>query len=312
MTSLASLPQATGRKALVTGSAGFIGRHFVDWLENLDWDVTQIDLKDNSDAVDFYRHSDEYFDLVVHAAYHVGGRVAIDGNNLLLAENLQLDSAALNFALKTKPGHFLYFSSSAAYPIRLQNGDIPHRLRESDITVIPDRFSPTYLRHPEPDAHYGWAKLTGERLAQQAQQLGVNVHVVRPFSGYGEDQGFDYPFCSIVERAIEKDFTVWGPPEQTRDWIHVDDVIEGCWAIMRANSQAPTNLCTGKSTTMGRLLKLATGIAHGLTLADDQITYLLDKPTGVIQRVGHPENFFKLYRPQVSLREGVERALAVL
>lgn len=312
MTSRASLPLATGRKALVTGSEGFIGRHFSEWLEDLGWDVTRIDLKDGNDAVEFYRNSDDHFSLVVHAAYHVGGRVAIDGNNLLLANNLELDSSAFNFALRTKPAHVLYFSSSAAYPIRLQNGDIPHRLRESDLTATPDRNCVGYLRHPEPDAHYGWAKLTGERLALQARELGVNVHVVRPFSGYGEDQGFDYPFCSIVERAIEKDFTVWGPPEQTRDWIHVDDVIAGCWAVLQADYGDPVNLCTGRGTTMGRLLQLATGLAHGLTLASDQVTYLTDKPTGVIHRVGNPENFFKLYRPQVSLREGVERALAVL
>lgn len=312
MTSLASLPLATNRKALVTGAQGFIGRHFSEYLEDIGWDVTRVDLEDSIDAVDFFRNSDEHFGLVVHAAYHVGGRVAIDGNNLLLASNLELDAAAFNFALRTKPGHFLYFSSSAAYPIRLQNGDIPHRLRESDITVIPDRPTVGYLRHPEPDAHYGWAKLTGERLAQQARELGVNVHVVRPFSGYGEDQGYDYPFCSIVDRAIEKDFTVWGPPEQTRDWIHVDDVIDGSWAILRANHGKPTNLCTGKSTTMGDLLKLAARLVHGDAPAESQINYLLDKPTGVIHRVGHPENFFKLYRPRISLTKGVKRALAVL
>lgn len=312
MTSLASLPQATGRKALVTGSEGFVGRHFSEYLQDLGWDVTEIDLERGQDAVDFFRSTTERFDLVIHAAYHVGGRVAIDGNNLLLASNLELDAAAFNYALRTNPGHFLYFSSSAVYPIRLQNGDIPHRLRESDATPVPNRLDVHHLRHPEPDAHYGWAKLTGERLADQARSLGVNVHVVRPFSGYGEDQGFDYPFCSIVERAIEKDFHVWGPPEQTRDWIHIDDVIGGCWAVLRENYGRPVNLCTGKSTTMGGLLKLAAGIAHGLTLDDSQVTYLMDKPTGVIHRVGHPENFFKLYRPQVSLRTGVERALAVL
>jgi len=314
MTSLASLPQATGRKALVTGSSGFVGRHFVEMLLDFDWDVTELDIANHptEDAIEFFRNSEERYDLVIHAAYHIGGRTAIDGVNLFFSHNLGLDAAAFEYAARTKPGHFLYFSSSAVYPIRLQNGYVPHKLRESDAVPVPNRFDVEHMRHPEPDANYGWAKLTGERLAAQARDLGVNVHIVRPFSGYGEDQGFDYPFCSIVSRAIDKDFTVWGPPEQTRDWIHIDDVVEGCWAVLRADYRDPVNLCTGIPTTMGNLLQFSAGIAHGLAVAEDQVTYLLDKPTGVLHRVGNPDNFFKLYRPQVTLRQGVERALAVL
>jgi len=289
-------------RALVTGSSGFIGSAFVDHLDGLGWDVNVKDIVTDGDAIDFFRSGwSMQYDLIVHAAYTVGGRVTIDGNNMALANNLALDAAAVQYALQTG-SRLLYFSSSAAYPVRLQNGDIPRKLREYDLDTRDFR---TFL----PDAHYGWAKLTGERLVQQAQTLGLNAHIVRPFSGYGENQTLDYPFMSIVSRAVEGDFSVWGPPEQTRDWIHIDDMIDACMAIIKADYQKPINLCTGRGTTMGQLMQRAYRAWARQDLPDDAITYQLDKPTGVIHRVGHPGKLFDIYRPKISLNEGIRRAL---
>jgi nucleoside-diphosphate-sugar epimerase len=290
-------------KALVTGSKGFIGSAMVRFLSDQGYAVTGVDIVDGDDALDFFRESDEQFDLIVHAAYLVGGRVAIDGKNLNLAVNVQLDGALFNYALDTQSKRVLYFSSSAAYPTRLQVGDIPHRLRESDISTT-DRFN------ANPDAHYGWAKLTGERMAKQASDLGLPVHVVRPFSGYGTEQSLDYPFSAIINRAFEGEPTVWGPPEQTRDWIHVDDILDQCKAIIDQDYREPVNLCTGKGTTMGQLLRIAWHEIHGKPLAAEDVKYLLDKPTGVIHRVGNPEKINRIYRSTVSLRKGVRRAIA--
>lgn len=53
-----------------------------------------------------------------------------------------------------------------------------------------------------PDAIYGWSKLTGEYLARlAASHYGLQVACVRPFSGYGEDQDLNYPIPSIARRA---------------------------------------------------------------------------------------------------------------
>lgn len=295
------------KTALVTGSAGFLGSYFKEFLLDRGWTVDSMDLNDQDiplDAVDRFRNTDWdiKYDLIVHAAYNVGGRASIDGVNLNLANNLMLDAAAFNYATRTG-SPLLYFSSSAAYPIRLQTGAIPHALRESDIDLADSR---SFL----PDAHYGWAKLTGERLAEQARRMGATVYVVRPFSGYGEFQSFDYPFPSIVDRVIHGDFSVWGPPEQTRDWIHVDDVIEGCWKLIQNNDQRPTNLCTGKATTMAELMAMVHMKAFARKLRFEDINFRLDKPTGVLYRVGNPERFFDTHRPSITLWKGIERALA--
>lgn len=296
-------------RALVTGSSGFVGRHIIEALDSRGYQIEECDIKNGDDARDLFRSSDERYDLIVHAAYLVGGRESIDGLNLNLATNISLDGEAFNYALRTKAGRFLYFSSSAAYPVRLQRGDIPHSLRESDIFLNPKEEA-SYLRHPEPDAHYGWAKLTGEKMAEQARKLGLNVHVVRPFSGYGEDQGDEYPFPSIVQRALDGDYYVWGPREQTRDWIHIDDVVDACMRIIDLNYQKPVNLCTGRGTTMGQLLTKVVKQAYGIQIRDTDITYDENKPTGVIHRVGDPTRLFsEVYRPRISLAEGIRRAI---
>ena len=88
-----------------------------------------------------------------------------------------------------------------------------------------------------PDMSYGWAKLTHEYLAQLAfQKHGIKSVTYRPFSGYGEDQDKAYPFPSICKRVLDnlgaKRLTVWGTGEQMRDFIHIDDCVNGVLATM--------------------------------------------------------------------------------
>jgi nucleoside-diphosphate-sugar epimerase len=50
--------------------------------------------------------------------------------------------------------------------------------------------------------------------------------VFRPFSGYGSDQDLNYPFPSIIKRAmlimnLKKNFVVWGTGLQMRDFVFI-------------------------------------------------------------------------------------------
>lgn len=295
-------------RALVTGSAGFVGRHMVNALTARDWDVTGIDsfsttpawLGDARDVFDSRVYAGQVFDLVVHCAYHVGGRAKIDGEPRQLARNLELDARMFDWAARTGQPRVLYFSSSAAYPTVMQQEGAMIFLREDLIDL---------RRVMQPDARYGWAKLTGEQLAAAAAETGVAVHVVRPFSGHGEDQDPDeYPMPAIVRRVVGGDLTVWGPPGQVRDWIHIDDVVAGALAVVDADERRPVNLCTGVGTEFGALALRIADLAG--VRAPTGPTYLRDKPTGVMVRVGNPERMFELYHPRVSLDEGIRRAIA--
>lgn len=290
------------KRALVTGSAGFVGRHLVEALIARGWWVSGVDLTTGTDARDVFRTDDTQFDLVVHCAYHVGGRAAIDGEPRMLARNLELDAAMFDWAVRTGQGRVLYFSSSAAYPVSLQNDMAAARrsLRERDIQV-------DWFNIGVPDARYGWAKLTGEQLAAAARESGLAVTVVRPFSGYGEDQDDTYPFRAILDRAVRRDdpLVVWGTGEQVRDWIHIDDVVAGALAVVESGTADPVNLCTGIGHSMLGLV----GMCCGQVGYTPKVTPLPDKPTGVAYRVGDPSKFHEHWVPKVSLDEGIRRAL---
>jgi len=178
------------------------------------------------------------------------------------------------WALKTRPKHIVYFSSSAAYPIFLQKLAYQQKLREIDINL-------EHIRTP--DFTYGWAKLSGEMLASYARAEGLKVTVLRPFSGYGSDQALDYPFPSFIERAKRKadPFEVWGRGTQVRDFVHIDDVVGATFAMvmLQAGYLAP-------------------------------IKNNLDAPIGVEYRVGDPTGMLEVYEPEISLEEGIALALA--
>lgn len=299
------------RWALVTGAAGFVGRHMTAALRERGWSVAAIDNRMcpipgllHVDARDVFsgRAPDglpQYYDLVVHCAYHVGGRRAIDGVPSLLAANLELDAQLFAWALRTGQGRVLYYSSSAAYPVHLQTVDLQIRMTEAMIDVS---------HVAEPDARYGWAKLTGERLAYAASLQGLPVHVVRPFSGYGGDQDTVYPFPAILARVLAGDMSVWGPPGQVRDWIHIDDVVGASLAIVDADYRTPVNICTGRGIEFGELAMTMAKIA-GADCRKLAVRYLRDQPTGVMYRVGSPDRMLTIYHPEISIEDGIVMAL---
>lgn len=299
-------------RAMVTGDSGFIGRHMRVALERRGWDVVGCDLRTGSDARDVFLSDDNVYDLVVHCAYHVGGRAAIDGEPRLLAANLELDARLFDWAVRTGQRHVLYYSSSAAYPIRLQEATAAVRILGGDydrsrpwVPLDEDMIDNRALE--QPDARYGWAKLTGERLAEVARLSGLRVHVVRPFSGYGEDQDLTYPFPAILRRVLTGELSVWGPPGQYRDWVHVDDVIGCSLAVIDQDVDGPVNICSGVGVEMGDLAVRMAGIAG--VAVPGEVTYLRDRPTGVMVRVGSPARMVEIYRPTVDLDEGIRRAI---
>ncbi|WP_186319230.1 NAD-dependent epimerase/dehydratase family protein [Streptomyces sp. SAJ15] len=284
---------------LLTGHRGFVGRHLHQALDGRGWHVTGIDIADGHDALDFFRTDDRRWDLAIHCAAIVGGRASIDGSPLGVATNLALDSWYMRWLIRTRTPRAVYFSSSAAYPIGLQGPGLVRRLYEEDIS----------LDYPEePDASYGWAKLTGEKLATYASDEGCRILIPRPFSGYGEDQADVYPFPAFIQRAARRDdpFEIWGDGSSTRDWIHIDDLVGATLAAVDQGVTGPVNLGTGRATSFDELARLVT-TAAGYQPA---LKHRTDAPQGVHHRVCDPSRMLAYYQPRVTLEAGIARALA--
>jgi UDP-glucose 4-epimerase len=314
----------SGRTALVTGGCGFVGRHFVKWLLAHDYEVTVVDDLSTGLAPDRWpehlrvadRHADRFrfhrvdfrefaksadadYDLIVHLAAVVGGRLTIEGDPLAVATDLAIDATFFNWAVRQtrKPRQVFNFSSSAAYPIHLQTPE-SHRPLSEEMIRFDEQMG-------VPDMTYGWAKLTAEFLAgYAADRYGLNVVSFRPFSGYGEDQDFSYPFPSVVRRVgrRESPIVVWGSGGQLRDFIYIDDAVEAAFACAEHMEPGTAlNLGSGVGTSFLDLARTACGvIGHDADVINDP-----SKPEGVFGRVGDCRRMLAHYRPRVSLEDGI-------
>lgn len=330
------LGHCTGRtsvaRILITGAAGFVGRHFVRHFLEAGDEVLAVDsIVKGTGAVDpsagwllfdprdfasftfvrsdcrewFRAYPRESVDYAFHLAAIVGGREVIERDPLAVAEDLAIDASYWRWAQTARPSKTVCFSSSAAYPVRLQREGSYVLLRESMIDF--DEYIGI------PDMSYGWAKLTCEYLARLAcDRYGLRSVCYRPFSGYGVDQDETYPFPSICRRILANvgaaEVSVWGSGRQARDFIHIDDCVRGVVSTMDCISDAGAlNLSTGRLVSF---IELATMVAEASgysprVVADE------GKPEGVFARGGDTTKQREYgFSAQVALEDGIRSALS--
>lgn len=240
------------------------------------------------------------FSDVFHFAAIVGGRAVIDGDPMMVAQDLAIDAEFFYWICRHKPGRALYPSSSAAYPINLQTESHSIALSESDID---------FNNMGQPDMTYGWSKLTGEFLAKiAAEYYGVSVLCIRPFSGYGEDQDLTYPIPAIAQRVARREdpMEVWGTGKQGRDFVHIEDVMDCIFLAMdHISDGSAINIGMGRLTSFIEIIDVLTDIAG----YKPEIKCLLDKPVGVHSRYSNMDYVHnKLgWTATISMEEGMRR-----
>ena len=319
------------KRVLITGAAGFVGRHFCKYFLDKKFEVIAVDnIQKFTGAINpkkkwplfnpydyknfkfikmdcvewFNKNKNRKFDYVLHLAAIVGGREMIENNPLAVAQDLTIDSKFWEWCVAAKPKKTLYFSSSASYPLALQTKKSYRLLKESDINFSNNLGVPDYT--------YGWSKLTGEFLANIAyQKHGIKSVCYRPFSGYGEDQDINYPFPNLCKNLIlaekKKIVQVWGDGKQMRDFIHIDDCVNGVIETMdKVNDASAINLSTGIYTSFIDFIKLGKKI----TGFQFDIKTKKSKPVGVYARAGSTYKQKKLgFKAEIKIEEGIERGL---
>ena len=316
--------------ALVTGGCGFVGKYFCKRLLNEDYCVLCVDslVSESSshpnswpshlfcvckqfeflhvDVRDFFTlpyYVNRKYDLIIHLAAIVGGRVNIENNPLAVAEDLSIDADFFKFLsmMPVKPGKVVYFSSSAAYPIEFQrNDDIQLKLRENMIDFSKNIGVPDYT--------YGMSKLIGEYLAKIAhEKYGINIVCYRPFSGYGETQHEAYPFIAILKRFMRKENPVEIWSNTTRDFVYIDDIVDCVFKTKdKISDGSAVNIGSGEGISFLHLAKKM----ETITGQKSHIKILRNKPVGVEYRVADICIVNSLgWKPTTSLEIGISKCL---
>ncbi len=302
-------------KIYVAGHTGLVGSAIVRALNangysNLILKTHQeLDLLNQQAVADFFAVAKP--DYVFLAAAKVGGILA---NNTRPAEfiydNTQIAVNIIHQAYLTGVKKLLFLGSSCIYP-RL----CPQPMKEE--YLLTGLLEPTN----EP---YAMAKISGIKMCQSYnRQYGTNFIAVMPTNLYGENDNFDpessHLFPALVKKFCEakknnaKTITMWGTGVARREFLHVDDMADGCLFLM--NNFNPTkeqndkgeiffNLGTGSDLTVKELVELFK-IA---TAFEGKIDWDTSKPDGMPQKLQDMTKMHALgWQHKIELAEGIKR-----
>jgi UDP-glucose 4-epimerase len=254
-------------KWVVTGGAGFIGHHLVNTLIERGDEVVAIDNLANGDfperrnakaTWEFIDITDPTKELVIEnlckgAAYivHLAAlprvQFSIDNPVDTARVNVVGTVTMLAAAHKAKAKKFVLASSSSVY------GD-------SEKLPLHESYP------PEPMSPYALHKLQSEEYCQLFARAPFLLPTVclRFFNVYGSGMDPNGPYALVVAKFLEQkrqraELTITGDGEQTRDFTHVRDVVEGIIRAAEAEDVSMgdvINLGSGKQTSVNRIAEL--------------------------------------------------------
>lgn len=260
------------KKVLVTGGCGFIGSNLVDELIRQGESVVVIDdlsAESNerfyfnqdaayvhSDVLDFtaVRNAMKDCDRVFHLAAESRIGPSIENPSKACQVNIVGTCNVLTAARDLGVKSVVYSSTSACYGLN-------EKLPQSECDPI-DNLNP-----------YSSSKYAGEDLAHMFFKLwGLNSVSLRYFNVYGErmpHKGVYAPVIGIFLRQREADepLTVVGDGLQSRDFVHVSDVVNANIIVSK------TPACWGKSYNVGSsnshtVLEIARKISENIVYVD--------------------------------------------
>jgi UDP-glucose 4-epimerase len=251
-------------RVLVTGGAGFIGSHLIDRLLKSDLEVVVLDglqagkLENIGGHVGkkgfrFVRGDVRDFDLVksvvkgVDAVLHLAALVSVQQSleNPTLANDVNVNGTLnlLKASVDSGVKRFVYSSTCAVY------GEAKHMPIAEDSCLRP--LSP-----------YGVSKLAAESYVRVFGEVyGLESICLRYFNVYGSRQAYG-DYSGVITRFMDRirknvGLVVFGDGEQTRDFVHVCDVVEANMLALRAERVVGEafNVGTGVATTINRLAR---------------------------------------------------------
>jgi GDP-L-fucose synthase len=302
-----------GKRVLVTGGTGLIGRPLVELLlgrgagvrvASLDepsrapagTEFQRVDLRD----FDACRRVCEGMDIVFQLA-GVKGSPAMTARRpaSFFVPTLTFSVNMMEAARRAGVARYLFTSSVGVYaPAEI--------FREDDV----------WQTFPSPNDRFaGWAKRMGELQAEAYRiEYGWNdISIVRPANVYGPFDNFDpenaMVIPSLIRRALdgENPLTVWGDGSPVRDFIHARDVAAGMLLAVEKGVTEPINLGSGTGVSIREIVEI---VAANVT-PRPAIRWDTGKPSGDAKRLmdmtrarGHG------FAPTIAIADGIAETVA--
>ncbi len=301
-----------GKKVLIAGGTGLIGKNLVEILLSKGAFVRIVSLEDpkkaNKDAEFMCLDLTDYNNCLVacEGMDYVFNLLCIKGNPKICKERpasmfvpmLLFNTNLLKAAKQQKAKRFLFTSTLGVYS-------------PAEIFFEDDVWKSMPSKN---DWYAGWAKRMGELQAEAYRiEYGWNeISIVRPANTYGIDDDFDSECAmvipSLIKRALEGEdpFVVWGDGTQVRDFIHARDVAEGIALALEKgiSSEFPINLGSGKGYSIKEIVEI---IISNLP-KKPKVIYDTSKPSGDKKRILDIKRAKELldWEPKIPIEEGIK------
>jgi len=301
-----------GKKVLVTGGTGLIGRPLVELLLRAGANVRVASLDDESRCPkgaefmrgnlihwDFCQKIVKDMDFVFHLAGIKGSpAMAMKKPASFFVPTISFNTNMMEAARQCGVKRYLYTSTIGVYsPAEV--------FYEDDVwKTFPS----------ENDKFAGWAKRMGE-LQAEAYKIEYgwdNIAIVRPANVYGPYDNFDpntaMVIPSLIKRALdgENPLIVWGDGSSIRDFIHARDVARGMLLALENITGQPINLGSGVGVTIREIVEI---IVNNMEIKPE-VVWDTSKPSGDKKRVMDISRAKTIgFKPMISIEEGIREVM---
>jgi GDP-L-fucose synthase len=304
------------KQVVVTGGAGFLGRHVMSMLKERGAKQTFVPRIEDYNLVDAAEIRRMYGDalagsdpsraIVIHLAANVGGIGAnLEHPAEFFYDNLMMGVELMHQAYKLGLSKFVAIGTVCAYP---------------KFTPVPFREDDLWNGYPEEtNAPYGLAKKMMLVQAQAyRQQYGFNAIFLLPVNLYGPGDNFNlrtsHVIPALIRKAVEAKasgaakISLWGDGSPTREFLFVEDAADGIvTAAEMYSGPEPVNLGSGYEIS---IRDLATLIARE-TGFSGELAWETDKPNGQPRRaldVTRAKRYFG-WQAKTPFDQGIRRTI---
>ena len=290
------------KRVLVTGATGFLGASLCTWLKDHGANTVGLsskdcDLRNLQQTMVLFEQVQP--DIVFHCAVQGGGIGWMKDHPVDSGlDNYRMNLNALDAAFKTGVQSFVGVSSACVYP---KHGSLPY-IETGVWGGYPEPFNGPYAlsKRAMMDMGRAYSKQYGFHCV-----FPILANLYGPGDHLSSDRAHVIADLMLRVKSSTDHLSVWGTGSAEREFLFIDDAVEGIVATLRGQSGEFYNVGTGISTPIRDLAQLMISIINPeLDLVFDRT-----KPDGQLLKVMNVSKMTQEcdWTAQTSLREGLER-----